>query len=171
MIDKKSRFTYEHSNGIARIARNMALYFGYNDTVVDMIEIAAYLHDLGKLTVPNSILDKPGKLTSKEFQVIKSHPYYTKIILKQVKGLETIAEWAGNHHEKLDGSGYPERKSCKEITREDQIIAVSDIYQALTESRPYRNGLSRRAAMSIINSMGEKGFISKDIIKALNEVV
>lgn len=170
IIDSKSKFTHDHSKGIAKLTRNMANYIGYDDLSVEKLEIAANLHDLGKLVVPNYILEKPGKLSNSEFKIIKSHPYYTKLILKQVKGIEEIAEWAGNHHEKLNGNGYPERLDFNQLTKEDQIIAVADIYQALTENRPYRDGMSHQKAMMILNDMGKNGYLSKSIIKVIDEV-
>ncbi|EOD00023.1 HD-GYP domain-containing protein [Caldisalinibacter kiritimatiensis] len=171
LIDKKSKFTYTHSQGVAKITKDIAEYFDYDKLVVDKLEIAAYLHDLGKLVVPNEILEKPGKLSKEEFDIIKSHPYYTKIILKQVKGLEIIADWAGNHHEKLDGTGYPEKLTNNNLTREDQIIAIADIYQALTEDRPYRKGLSKEEALKIIQDIGSKNKFQQEVINGLREVI
>src|SRR5690606_22787980 len=123
------------------------------------------LHDIGKLVVPLSILEKPGKLSQQELQVIKSHPYYTKLILKQIKGIEDIAEWAGNHHEKLNGKGYPEKLMGSNITKEDQIIAIADIYQALTEDRPYREGMDSQTAIEIMMDMADRGELSKEMIR------
>lgn len=170
LIDSKSKFTYDHSQGIVDITKKIAQYIGYDDFTVNKLEVAAYLHDLGKLVVPNKILEKPSNLTKREFNIIKSHPYYTKLALKQVKGLEDIAEWAGNHHEKLNGGGYPERLNHEELTDKDQIIAIADIYQALTEDRPYRRGLSHDETMQILNSMGDRGFISREIVKILDKI-
>jgi putative nucleotidyltransferase with HDIG domain len=171
LIDAKSRFTYEHSRGIANITNNFATYLGYNPLMVEKLTIAANLHDIGKFVVPSSILEKPGKLTSSEFSIIKSHVYYTKLILKQVEGIEDIAEWAGNHHEKLNGKGYPEKLDEKTLTKEDQIIALADIYQALTEDRPYRKGLNPKKAIDIMNSMAEKGYICRSMLLDFKQVV
>ncbi|WP_202710781.1 HD-GYP domain-containing protein [Sporosalibacterium faouarense] len=171
LIDNKSKFTHRHSRGVAKISRKMAEYLKYSSNEIEKVEIAGLLHDLGKLVVPNEILEKSSKLTKEEFEVIKSHPYYTKIILQQINGLEDIAEWAGNHHEKLNGKGYPEKLDAIRMTNEDQILAVADIYQALTEDRPYRGGMSRNKAMEILKSMGKDGFISKKMIEILDNVV
>jgi len=171
IIDSKSNFTHEHSKGIAKITKKLSSYMGYDSYTVEKLQIAAYLHDLGKLVVPNNILEKPGGLSSNEFEIIKSHPYYTKLILGQVKGLEEIAQWAGNHHEKLNGQGYPEGLDYSNLTREDQIVAVADIYQALTESRPYRKGMAIEKALQIIGTMVEKGYISYEVYNNLKQVV
>lgn len=171
LIDSRSPFTYEHSRGIATITRNFAEYLGYPTLEREKLEIAANLHDLGKMAVPNSILEKKGKLTPSEFNNIKAHPYYTKLILKQIEGLEEISEWAGNHHEKLNGSGYPEKLDYTSLSKEDQIIALSDIYQALTEERPYRRGLSSKEVINIMDDMVKKGLLDKELFLKLKQVV
>jgi HD-GYP domain-containing protein (c-di-GMP phosphodiesterase class II) len=164
LIDYKSKFTYEHSKGISNITHGFATFLGYDPLMVDKLSIAANLHDIGKLVVPVSILEKPDKLSESEFQVIKSHPYYTKLILKQIEGIEDIAEWAGNHHERLNGKGYPEKLTEAQITREDQIIAIVDIYQALTEDRPYRKGYDCSTAIGIMKDMVDRGEISREML-------
>lgn len=171
LIDSKSRFTYEHSQGVSNITGNFATYLGYNPIMTDKLTIAANLHDIGKFVVPLNILEKPGKLTKGEFDTIKSHVYYTKLILKQIDGIEDIAEWAGNHHEKLNGKGYPEKRDEKNLTREDQIIAFADIYQALTEDRPYRKGMPPIEAIDIMADMAKKGYIDRDMLLDFKHVV
>jgi HD-GYP domain-containing protein (c-di-GMP phosphodiesterase class II) len=171
LIDSKSPFTYEHSQGIAKITNKFSTYLGYNPLMVEKLEIAANLHDIGKLNVPNSILEKPGKLSEEEFQIIKAHPYYTKLILKQVEGIEDIAEWAGNHHEKLNGKGYPEKLDYRSITKEDQVIVLADIYQALTEDRPYRKGMKPKSAIDIMMGMAKKNYIDYNLLLEFKQIV
>ncbi|SDX51721.1 HD-GYP domain-containing protein [Tepidimicrobium xylanilyticum] len=171
LIDAKSKFTYEHTKGISNIVGNFATYLGYNPIMVEKLVIASNLHDIGKFVIPLEILEKPGKLNDQEFQIIKSHAYYTKLILKYVKGLEDIAEWAGNHHEKLNGTGYPEKLDWQSIKKEDQIIALADIYQALTEERPYRAKMSPKEALLIMEGMADRGEICKDLLSHFRQVV
>ncbi|WP_025640465.1 HD-GYP domain-containing protein [Schnuerera ultunensis] len=171
LIDAKSRFTYEHSKGISKITGKFAAYLGYNPIMIEKLTIAANLHDIGKFVVPLNILEKPGKLSNSEFEIIKSHVYYTKLILKQVEGLEDIAEWAGNHHEKLNGTGYPEKLDERTLTKEDQIIAFADIYQALTEDRPYRKGMEPKKAISIMDGMADRGEICNSMLSDFKQVV
>lgn len=171
LIDQKSKFTFEHSQGVARITKNLAIYSGYDPLMVEKLQIAANLHDIGKFIVPNSILEKPARLTKDEFQVIKSHVYYTKLILMQIDGLGRLADWAGNHHERLNGTGYPEKLDYRTLTKEDQIIAISDIYQALTEKRPYRKGLVHDKAIDIMLDMAKEGNISKSMVLDLNQLI
>lgn len=151
IIDSKSSFTYHHSRGVAELMERLAPLFLDSEEEVFQLRIAALLHDLGKLAVPKEILDKPGKLTPLEFERIKAHPYYTKFILSHVHGFEVIKEWAGNHHESVDGRGYPERK--EELSVPERLMAVVDVYQALTEERPYRPPMSQRKALEVMKEM------------------
>lgn len=169
IIDNKSRFTHQHSLNLQRLATQVATNLGYDELKVRKISIAAYLHDIGKVMVPSSILEKPDSLTPEEFAVIRQHSYYTKKILRQIKGLEEIAEWAGNHHEKLNGKGYPE--GLTELSEEEQIIAVSDIYVALIEDRPYRKGMSHQEAMAILKNMANRGDFDYSLLSKFNSII
>lgn len=171
IIDNKSPFTYEHSQGVASIAVHLGDHFKLDKITLQKLKISALLHDLGKLTVPNSILDKPGKLTPMEYQRIKSHPYYTKLILSKIKGLETIRDWAGNHHETLDGKGYPEGIPEERLCLPERIIAVSDVYQALTEERPYRNSLPESQVIEILQGMVKDHKLSPEVFSSLSAVL
>lgn len=115
IVDFKSPFTSAHSSGVARCVRHLAQKVGMSESEVKLMEVAGLLHDLGKLVVPNSILEKSGKLTPSEFAVMKQHTYYTFSILSTIGGLQLIAEWAAYHHERLDGTGYPFRREGQEI--------------------------------------------------------
>lgn len=163
VIDQKSAFTHQHSIGVSDKAYLLAKSMGYDGIKSKKIRVAAYLHDFGKLVVPNEIIDKPDKLLPEEMLVIKKHPYYSKYILKQIKGFEDIAEWGSNHHENLLGTGYPEGISGDEFSEESQIIAICDIYQALIEDRIYRKGMEQKRALEIISSLVEKGYYSQYI--------
>ncbi|WP_425804916.1 HD-GYP domain-containing protein [Desulfitobacterium sp. Sab5] len=171
IIDNKSPFTYEHSQGVTSVAIRLGEHFKLDKETLQKLKISALLHDLGKLTIPNSILDKPGKLTLIEYQRIKSHPYYTKLILSRIKGLETIRDWAGNHHETLDGKGYPEGIREERLCLPERIIAVSDIYQALTEERPYRKPLPESQVMNIIQGMVKEHKLSSEVFANLSIVL
>jgi HD-GYP domain-containing protein (c-di-GMP phosphodiesterase class II) len=107
IIDFRSRWTATHSSGVAACASTLARLFGLTEMEIALMEVAGNLHDLGKLAIPNSILDKPGKLTEHEFAVMKQHTYFTYVVLTTIGGIRDIAEWAAFHHEKLDGTGYP----------------------------------------------------------------
>jgi putative nucleotidyltransferase with HDIG domain len=141
VIDAKSPFTYRHSNGVAEAAVEIGEYLGMNPRSVKMLRRAALLHDIGKLSVPNAILEKPGKLTGAERVIVKAHPYYTLEVLKKIPGFERLSEDAAAHHEKLDGSGYWRGLRAEQLSRYARILAVADIFDALHSKRPYRDGL------------------------------
>ncbi|MDR1885765.1 MAG: HD domain-containing protein, partial [Synergistaceae bacterium] len=169
IIDAKSPFTGTHTKGIASIAGKMADYFGFDEERRVKLVVAANLHDLGKIVVPNAIIDKNGKLSHDEFAVMKAHTYYTRKALEPVKGLEDIVEWAANHHEKLDGSGYPYGFSREALCFESQLLACVDIYQALTETRPYRESLPPDRVRSIMMNMAGSDYINGDIASQVIE--
>lgn len=171
IIDKKSAFTHEHSIGLSNHASLLSKYYGFSKEQTMEMKVSALLHDIGKLAIPNHILDKPGKLTKEEFSIIKSHTYYTKLLLGSIGGMEGIADWAANHHETLRGTGYPEAIDADLLSLESRIMAVCDIYQALIENRPYRDGMSKEKAIGIIDSMVQIGNIDSGVVKALKEVI
>lgn len=153
IIDYTSRFTARHSRSVAAAAAFMAQSVGYSDEEVKAMRVAGLLHDLGKLAIPNEILEKPGKLNSQELSIIKQHTYYTYRILEQIDGFEIIAEWAAFHHETLDGSGYPFHVNEKALKLGSRIVAVADVFAALTEDRPYRLMLNPREVEKIMRGM------------------
>ncbi|MEG6616010.1 HD domain-containing phosphohydrolase [Peptococcaceae bacterium 1198_IL3148] len=150
VIDQKSRFTHNHSRMVSAVAGEMAMLAGADDHKCQAIRLAGLLHDLGKLAIPETILEKPGPLTKEEFNVIKGHTYYTFHILELVKGFEDINKWASYHHECLHGHGYPFKITADQLSPESRILAVSDIFTALAEDRPYRAGLSREKVEKIL---------------------
>lgn len=170
IIDSKSSYTQRHSQGLSEKAAIMSDFYGLEQEEKMKLIIAADLHDIGKLAVPNDILDKPDKLSDEEFSVIKKHTYYTRLALQEIKGFEEITEWASNHHEKLNGKGYPFSKTAEDIDFNSRLMACLDIYQALTEERPYRQGLPHEKAMEILSNMMKDGFIDAKITKDIELV-
>lgn len=170
IIDSKSKYTRKHSSDLSNKASFMIDYYNMNDEEGVKLMIAADLHDIGKLAIPNSILDSPNKLTNEEFETIKKHPYLTRLALQGIKGFEDITEWASNHHEKLNGQGYPFGKTSKDLDFNSRLMACLDIYEALIEERPYRHPLSHREAMAILNNMKDKGYIDEKITNDIDYV-
>ncbi len=168
IVDYKSPFTQAHSRGVAEKAEKMACYYGFGKEKALRYFFAGALHDIGKLVVSNDILEKPGKLTEYEFTEMKDHAAATYQILSQIKGIPDIVEWAANHHEKLNGKGYPRGLSEKELSFEEQLMACIDIYQALTEKRPYKDGLSHEKTISIMRNMAQRGEINGTIVKDMD---
>jgi putative nucleotidyltransferase with HDIG domain len=150
VVDAKSSFTYRHSMGVTNAAVDIARQMNLSPERVRLVHRAALLHDLGKLRVPNSILDKPGKLDANEWQIVQEHPRLTREILRRISQFDELALIAGAHHEKLDGSGYPDRLLGSSLPLEARIIAVADVYGALTEDRPYRAGLPLEQVIEIM---------------------
>ena len=150
VIDAKSPFTYRHSNGVAEAAVEIGQWFGMNPRSLKDLRRAALLHDIGKLSVPNSILEKPSKLTNEEWTSVKAHPYYTLEILKKIPGFERLSQDAAAHHEKLDGSGYWRGWGSEQLSRFARILAVADIFDALHAKRPYRDGLPLEKVFSML---------------------
>lgn len=168
IIDFRSSFTAMHSAGVAASAKELARLAGMSEEECLKMEIAGNLHDVGKLRVPNEILEKPGKLTDEEFNRVKEHPYYTRLILMEAEGFEEIADWAGFHHEKLNGRGYPFHLKDTELSPGSRILAVADIFSAITEERPYRKPMSREQAMKILRENAERGEICGETVQLLD---
>lgn len=169
IIDFRSRFTSTHSSGVAASASMLARIFGLTDAEVGLMEVAGNLHDIGKLAIPNSILDKPGKLTKEEMSVMKSHTYYTYFVINTIGGLKQIAEWAAYHHERLDGSGYPFHCTAAELSTGARILMVADIFTALAEDRPYRKGMSKEGIIQIIKQFSDRSLLDTRIVNLLFE--
>lgn len=164
LIDFRSPFTATHSAGVARTASQLANLAGYDSEACDRMGIAGNLHDLGKMSVPVEILDKPCGLTPSETNVLRGHAYQTHRILDRLPGLGDIRQWAGLHHEKLDGSGYPFHLSADRIPNEARILAVADIFTALAEDRPYRPGLPGTRVQEILRGMADRGSIDREFV-------
>jgi putative nucleotidyltransferase with HDIG domain len=169
IVDSKSTFTREHSDGVANLARHLAEIWQLNEQQCDMVEIAALLHDLGKLRVPDEILDKNGRLDEREYQIMKRHTFDTYNILSQVKGFEQVSLWAAEHHERVDGTGYPFRKKQTALPLEARIIAVADVFQALAQNRPYRNGLPPEQILKILREQADQHKLDADIVDSVQE--
>ena len=167
IIDFRSPFTAIHSAGVAASASMLAALAGMSEDEQKIMRIAGYLHDVGKLKTPNTILEKPGKLTDEEFNVMKEHAYFTWILLKDVGGFELITDWAAHHHEKLNGNGYPFHLPQSELSLGARIMAVADVFTALTEDRPYRKRMERDAVVSVLRGDAERGLLSGSIAELL----
>lgn len=163
IIDYKSTFTKKHSTEIANRIWFMCNYYKFDCDTRIKAYLAASFHDIGKLKTPTSILEKPGKLTDLEFVIIKDHAMQTYEILKDLESLDEICIWASNHHEKLDGTGYPFGKKADKLDFVSKLMACLDIYQAVSEERPYHPARSHEETMPILHDMAQKGFIDQEI--------
>jgi putative nucleotidyltransferase with HDIG domain len=152
VVDAKSPWTYRHSDRASAIASGIATSLGAEADAVRDLRRAALLHDIGKLSISNRILDKPAALTGQEFAQVREHPTVTERILARVPGYERLAPMAAAHHERLDGSGYPRGLRDRELTPWMRLLAVADVYEALTAERPYRRALRSDDALAVIRS-------------------
>ena len=168
IIDYKSEFTQTHSLGVADKAEQMANYYGFDREKATRFYLAGALHDIGKLLVSNDILEKPGRLTDDEFSVMQDHASATRYVLRLVKGIPDVVRWASNHHEKLNGKGYPRGLTAENLSFEERLMACVDIYQALTEQRPYKDGMTHEKAIAIMQDMADKGEIDGAIVKDID---
>lgn len=141
IVDSKSPFTYRHSKRVANTAAAIARTLNLSPQRVHFMRHAGLLHDLGKLSVPTAVLEKPGKLNAAEWEIIRLHPYYTWKILSCISGFGELSEVTAAHHEKLDGSGYFRGLRAPQLTLEMRILTVADIFDALSAKRPYRDAL------------------------------
>lgn len=168
IVDYKSSITKAHSLGVAAKAEAMARHYGWSQDKVTRFYFAGAFHDIGKMLVPHDILEKPDKLDPQEFQTMATHAEATRKILSGIGGIGDITEWASNHHEKLDGTGYPRGLKADRLSVEDRLMACIDIYQALTEERPYKKGLPHEKAAGIMRSMAADGKIDAGIVEEMD---
>ena len=171
IVDYKSVYTQAHSRGVAEKAEIMAHYYGFDAEKTTRYYFAAAMHDIGKMVIPNAILEKPGKLTPSEFAQMKSHAAATYDALSQIKEIPDIVKWASNHHEKLNGAGYPSGTTANSLSFEECLLACIDIYQALTEQRPYRDRMTHEQAISIMQDMVLRGELDGKIVQDMNAVM
>ena len=152
-IDAKDKYTNGHSDRVAEYSREIARRYGYSEKAQDDIYMMSLLHDVGKIGVPKSVINKPGKLTDEEFELIKVHPEIGEKILKSVEEMPKLSIGARWHHERYDGTGYPDGLKGEDILEEARIIAVADAYDAMTSNRSYRGILPQE----IVRREIEKG--------------
>ncbi|MBN1980901.1 MAG: HD domain-containing protein [Chitinivibrionales bacterium] len=167
IIDFRSRFTATHSCGVAASAQMLASLIGFSSRECDLIRIAGYLHDLGKLAIPTEIIEKPGKLTDSEFDVIRSHTYHTYRILDTLNDFDTINTWGAFHHERLKGNGYPFHHTADVLSLGSRIMCVADVFTAISEDRPYRPGMSMQEASKVLLSMAQSEALDSAIVNTL----
>jgi HD-GYP domain-containing protein (c-di-GMP phosphodiesterase class II) len=167
VVDAKSHFTVEHSEGVARLVRFLGERFGLDADTCGKLEVAGYLHDIGKLRIPDGLLEKPGPLSEDERRLMASHAYETYRILAQIPGFEDISQWAAYHHEIPDGEGYPFHLEAAALSQEARLLRGADIFQALAQDRPYRSRLPAKAILDHLRRLQESGKLDLNIFLAI----
>lgn len=165
IIDFRSRHTATHSKGVSETAVQLAGLAGMSKREQEYMRLAGNLHDIGKLAVPVRLLDKPGKLDAPEYVKVQDHMRVADVVLRSIPGLDEIADWACQHHERLNGKGYPHGLAADELSLGSRIMQVADVFTAITEDRPYRKGMSREKTVGVLTSMADNGFLDKDIVR------
>lgn len=164
IVDAKSPFTREHSDGVAGLARYLGERFGLPLKTCELLELVGLLHDIGKLRVPDELLDKPGELDEAESYVLRRHSFDTYSILRNIRGLEPVSLWALQHHERMDGSGYPNHTLGRDLSLEARIVAVADVFQALAQDRPYRKALAQHVIMALLKVEADAGKLDAEVV-------
>ncbi|MEN3184470.1 MAG: HD domain-containing phosphohydrolase [Atribacterota bacterium] len=167
LIDFRSPFTATHSAGVAHVAHFLGNCCGFSKTQNDLFFAAGFLHDLGKLAIPLEILEKPGALTPKEMNIMKTHAYYTFLALYWIRGLRDVALWAAEHHERCNSRGYPFGRAAEELLFESKVMAVADVFTALAEDRPYRRALPPQRIREILADMALSDALDRGVVEIL----
>ncbi len=164
IIDFRSPFTALHSVAVSRIAYMISKLIGLSELTCKKILAAGYLHDIGKIAIPSEILEKNSNLLPAEFNIIKKHAYYSFKILQSISEIKELCKWAGFHHERLDGKGYPFHLRADELPLEARIITIADIFTAVTETRPYKNSFIENDAVKIFQNMAKNEIYDKNLL-------
>lgn len=172
-LDAKDPYTHGHSLRVTLYSLAIAKKLNLSDELLEEIETAGLLHDIGKIAIPEKILLKPGKLTEEEFQIIKTHPELGEKLVTNIKKLQLISNWLKSHHERYDGKGYPEGLAGEAIPISSRIIAIADTYDAMTSNRSYRNALDHETAMAEIQRCSGSQFDPKlaELFIGLNDEI
>ena len=171
-VEAKDAYTQGHIQRVANMAVTIGKKMGLSESEIESVRIGGILHDIGKIGVSRQILNKPGRLTVKERELMETHPDIGyRICLPLKKNLGPALEVIRYHHEKLDGSGYPDRLKGKEISTVARVMAVVDIYDALVTERPYRKGMANEKALDILRQEAIEGKLDKKVVEALIELV
>lgn len=170
LIESRDPSTGTHCSNVQRISLSIGKTMGLNDAELKDLSIAAIIHDIGKIGIPESILNKPERLTDAEFSIIQRHPQIGHDSIKHVKRLQNVSEAIRDHHEHYNGKGYPSGKKKEELSTISRILAVADVFEALTSDRVYRRAMSVKQAISIIQAGREQQF-DPIVVDALLEVV
>jgi len=168
IVDAKSPYTKQHSDGVAYLARFIGSLFGFTEETCELLELAGLLHDIGKLRVPDELLEKPGKLTQAENITMLRHSFDTYRILKNIRGFEKIALWAAQHHERVDGSGYPYHTKNENLSQEARIVAAADVFQALAQRRPYREAMNTAEIFDILKQQVGDDKLDGKVVAMIN---
>jgi len=171
LVEAKDAYTDNHTRRVADLSIALGRLKHLNKDQLRNLELGSIIHDIGKVSTPEMILNKPGALTDTEFEVMKGHPEAGARIIKPISALEKTVELVLSHHEKLDGSGYPNGLRGDEISIETRIVTVADIFDALYTDRPYRKGMTLEASLAIMDKDAASGKLDQTLVDLLKDLV
>lgn len=171
VVEAKDSYTEGHTRRVSGLSKMIAGELGFSEDQQNNIELAGIVHDIGKVSTPDQILNKPGRLDDYEFGVIKEHPEVGERILKPLTSMKSILHPVRHHHEKLDGTGYPDGLKADEIITETRILAIADIFDALYTDRPYKKGFSIEKTLAILQEEADNNKIDKGIVAIVQDLV
>jgi putative two-component system response regulator len=169
-IEARDAYTRGHCERLAALAMRLGAKIGLSDDQVEALRVAGIVHDVGKVAVPDSVLLKPGPLTPQEFAIMKKHPIEGEQICAPLKSLRRVLPIIRHHHERMDGSGYPDGLRGDAIPLAARILRIVDIYDALTTDRPYREAFSDEQALATLYSEAERGWLEMDLVRTFAPV-
>jgi putative two-component system response regulator len=170
-IEARDPYTEGRCFRLARYARTLAERIGLGSPEIIALEKAGLLHDLGKIAIPDSILLKPGPLSKEEFAVVKKHPIVGEQLTRPMRSMQAVWPIIRHHHERMDGSGYPDGLKGDDIPVTARVLAVADVYDALTTDRPYRGALSKDEALTILYDETQRGWWDKVLVDEFSSLL
>jgi putative two-component system response regulator len=169
-IEAKDSLSEGHSNRMADYAVELGESVGLAEQALEELRIACLLHDVGKVSVPDGILMKPGRLSAEEMEIVREHPVVGERICAPLKSLRRILPVIRHHHERMDGSGYPDGLRGEQIPVQARILQIADIYDALTTDRPYRMALSTEEALQILDYEMRRGWLDAPLVSKFSTI-
>lgn len=170
-IEARDAYTEGHCQRLARYAGAIGQTIGLDGADIRALQRGGYLHDIGKIAIPDAILLKPGALTHEEFETMKQHPVVGERLCGELRTLVPVRPIVRHHHERLDGSGYPDGLTGDEVPVLAQVMAIADVFDALTTLRPYRRPLAADAALDELKAEAARGLHRRDLVDVLVELV
>ncbi len=170
-IEARDPNTQGHCQRLAKFATSLGRELGLDDTDLAALERGGYLHDIGKIAVPDSVLLKDGKLDPQESRVMREHPIVGDALCAGLRSLQAVRPIVRSHHERLDGSGYPDGLKNAEVPLLAQIVSIVDVFDALTMERPYREARPRQEAFDVLSTEASKGWRDRALVDAFVSVV
>lgn len=169
-LDRHHNYSFRHSMFVCGSLTYFAHSLGIRGADLELLTVGGLLHDIGKSSIPNAILDKPGKLDDEEWEAMKKHPEYSRTILLNEQNLDKIiVTMAASHHERLDGTGYPDGLSGPSIADYVRLTAIADVYSALIDKRAYKGSMSSEDALDLMGKF--EGHLDPDLLRSFREFV